>query len=169
MAGLSGTALESVIHETVRLFHRLRWEAQELYQLGALSSGLVGVLKSLQGLGPQTVPQMARARPVSRQYIQSLVNDLAAKDYVKFIDNPAHKRSSLVRLTRRGEARLEAVARLESKMFGGMKVDIAEKDLREAENVLRNIREFFESKEWQQRHSRVQKTGSIGPNAPNHI
>jgi hypothetical protein len=42
-----------------------------------MTAGKRGVLKGLDRLGPQTVPQMARARPVSRQHIQTLVNRLA--------------------------------------------------------------------------------------------
>ena len=55
--------------ETVALFHRLRAVSEQIHQLGELSSGKHGILKGLGLFGPQTVPQMARARPVSRQYI----------------------------------------------------------------------------------------------------
>jgi len=57
-----------------------------------LSAARRGVLRSLARLGPQTVPQMAGARPVSRQHIQTIVNALAADGLVETIDNPAHKR-----------------------------------------------------------------------------
>ncbi len=50
------------------------------------------------------MPQIARARPVARQHIQKLANELAAQGLVEFIDNPAHKCSKLLCLTPEGEA-----------------------------------------------------------------
>ena len=96
-------ALESVFAETVALFHRLRAVAEQVHGQGETSAGRRGILKSLDRLGSQTAPQMARARHVSRQHIQILVNQLAKEGLVDFIDNPAHKRSSLVHLTRKGK------------------------------------------------------------------
>ncbi|MCI0657225.1 MAG: MarR family transcriptional regulator, partial [Acidobacteria bacterium] len=98
--------------------------------------------------GPQTVPQMARARPVSRQYIQALVNQLAAEDRIEFVDNPAHKRSRLVRLTPQGKAFLDAAMRRQGKLLSRLRIDIPEKDLRTAASVLRAVRTLFESRQW---------------------
>jgi DNA-binding MarR family transcriptional regulator len=44
-------------------------------------------------------------RPTSRQRMQRLANELAAEGVVEFIDNPKHRSSKLVRLTRKGERR----------------------------------------------------------------
>jgi len=60
------------------------------------------MLRSLALEGPQTVPQLARARPVTRQHIQVLADDMAAEGLVEFAPNPAHKRSKLVRMTAKG-------------------------------------------------------------------
>jgi DNA-binding MarR family transcriptional regulator len=56
-------------------------------------------------LGPLTVPQIAEMRPTSRQRMQRLADELAADGLVKFVDNPKHRRSKLVQLTRKGDAR----------------------------------------------------------------
>ena len=56
-------------------------------------------------LGPLTVPQIAEMRPTSRQRMQRLADELAAGGLVEFIDNPKHRRSKLVQLTRKGAAR----------------------------------------------------------------
>jgi DNA-binding MarR family transcriptional regulator len=55
-------------------------------------------------LHPLTVPQIAEMRPTSRQRMQRLADELAAEGIVEFIDNPKHRRSKLVRLTRKGHA-----------------------------------------------------------------
>ena len=67
--------------------------------------GAFGFMRSLALLGPLTVPQIAEMRPTSRQRMQRLADELAAEGLVEFVDNPKHRRSKLVQLTRKGEAR----------------------------------------------------------------
>ena len=57
-----------------------------------LAPSLRGVLRNLLQNGPITVPAIAGLRPVSRQFVQKVVNELEAEGFVSFIDNPAHKR-----------------------------------------------------------------------------
>ena len=56
-----------------------------------------------------TVPQIGRARFLSRQFVQRMVNDALAADQVELVDNPAHRRSRLVALTDAGRAAIAAV------------------------------------------------------------
>lgn len=142
------TALEAVINETRLLFHRLRAAAEQVHAQGEISAGLRGVLRDLERLGPQTVPQMARRRPVSRQHIQVLVNRLVEDGHVELIPNPAHKRSHLVRLTARGESLVVAMNRREEKLLGNLKIGVTEKNLRGVAEVLRKVRESLESEHW---------------------
>lgn len=143
-----GSPLESVIGETVSLFHRLRAVAEEVHVQGDLTAGKLGLLRGLDVSGPQTVPQMARARPVSRQYIQVLVDRLAAEGRVELVENPSHRRSRLVRLTPQGKAFVDAAMRRQAKVFSRLKVGVPEKDLRNAASVLAAVRAFFESQQW---------------------
>ena len=92
------SAFNQLINETVQFFHRLKIVADEVHHQGEMSGGLRGILRRLNKLGEQTVPQMARERSVSRQNVQMLVNQLAEDGYVEFVENPAHKRSPFVRL-----------------------------------------------------------------------
>lgn len=143
-----GSPLESVIGETVSLFHRLRTVAEQVHREGKMTAGKLGILTGLDRSGPQTVPQMARVRPVSRQYIQALVAQLTDEGHVELVDNPSHKRSRLVRLTPRGKAFLDAAMRRQARVFSRLKTGIPEKDLRTAVSVLRAVRGFFESNQW---------------------
>lgn len=143
-----GSALESLFGETVSLSHRLRTVAEHVHQQGETSAGKLGVLRGLDLFGPRTVPQIARARPVSRQYIQALVDELAEEGHVEFLDNPAHKRSRLVRLTPKGKGFLHAAIRRQGKLLARLKIGIPEKDLRSAASVLHTLRAFFEGEHW---------------------
>lgn len=141
--------LETLLYETVRLFHRLRRVMEELHHQGELSSGKSGILKSLDRHGPQTVPQMARARPVSRQYIQTLVNPLLKENLVERLENPAHKNSPLVSLTERGEELVREMRRRERDALERLEVDLDADDLRSAREILQELRRAFESPVWQ--------------------
>lgn len=76
---------------------------------------------------------------------------------VEFFDNPAHRRSSLVRLTEKGIDLVAAMNRREQKLFSSAKITIEEKRLRAAAAVLRAIRELFESEQWKQQVSMIEE------------
>ncbi len=113
------------------------------------------VLFSLDRSGPQTVPQMAIARPVSRQHIQMLVNPLVERRCLELIDNPAHKRSKLVRLTPKGRRLVDRMRKRESKILGALGSGMSEKQLRSAAGVVRSLREILAGEEWQRWVDRV--------------
>lgn len=83
------------------------------------------VLESLRTLGAQTVPALARARPVARQHIQVLVNDLTAWGLTAARANPAHKRSPLITLTRAGQARFDAIRAAEKEALASLELSLA--------------------------------------------
>ncbi len=143
------SGLMSVVDETRLLFHRMKVAAEQIHYREGISAGMRGVLMSLDNLGPQTVPQMARARPVSRQHIQILVNSLLETGRVELVDNPAHKRSNLVRLTRSGKRLVVAMNRRELQLLGKLGIDVAAPDLENAAEVLRAVRRLFEHERWQ--------------------
>ena len=138
------SSLPALIDQTVRLYHRLKAVASEIHAGDGITAGERGVLRGLVELGPQTVPHMARIRPVSRQHIQSLVNPLIEKGYVELLDNPHHKRSKLVGLTDRGRALLERMHAREAETFAGLASELSEADLVTAVAVLEKTRLFFE-------------------------
>jgi len=155
----------ALIEETRSLFHRLRVASVEVHGSGPVSHGR-GVLMSLDDLGPRTVPQLARMRPVSRQHMRTVVNALRDLRLVELVDNPEHKRSRLVRLTHRGEDRVRTMRRREAEVLSGVEITAGETQLRSAGAVLREVRQLFESDEWSDAVSRPvarRKPGSQQP------
>jgi DNA-binding MarR family transcriptional regulator len=142
------SALESMFEETFALFQQLRATGDNIYVKNPLSEGMRSVLRGLERFGPQTVPQLARRRQCSRQRVQLLVNDLVDDDYVVLIENPAHKRSSLVDLTPRGRSLIEAMHRREMMLLRGLEVNVPANELREAAAVVRSVRNRLESNRW---------------------
>src|SRR3981081_683117 len=97
-------AVAELMLEVAQCFFRIRAVGQKAGFVTSWGGGAFGLMRSLALLGPLTVPQIAQMRPTSRQRMQRLADELAAEGLVEFSDNPKHRRSKLVRLTRKGRA-----------------------------------------------------------------
>src|SRR5262244_2837805 len=95
-------AIADLMLEVAQYFFRIRAFGQKTGFITSWGAGAFGFMRSLALLGPLTVPEIAKMRPTSRQRMQRLADELAAEGLVEFIDNPRHRRSKLVRLTRKG-------------------------------------------------------------------
>ena len=137
--------LVKVLDEAVALNFRLQRVAEELHRQGPASSARRGILKTLSDEGPQSVPQMARARTVTRQHVQTLVNSLMDEGLVELSLNPAHRRSSLIRLTKTGEQAVRDNTRREAVLVKEFTPDVDNHDLDVAYDVLHRVRLFLES------------------------
>lgn len=141
-------SVDAVFSEAVSLFHRMAATAEDIHRQGALSGGRRGILRGLKRAGPQTVPQMARIRPVSRQHIQTLVNDLADEGLVEFVENPAHKRSRLVSLTHKGEETIKAMLKREASLLARANIPVSNEELETTARTLHALRGMLSSDQW---------------------
>jgi DNA-binding MarR family transcriptional regulator len=98
-------------------------------------------MRSLALLGPLTVPQIAKMRPTSRQRMQRLADELAAEGLVEFVDNPRHRRSMLVRLTRKGTVRYRQLDARLLEIVSPMGADLSEADIRRSIDIVRGLSE----------------------------
>jgi DNA-binding MarR family transcriptional regulator len=125
--------------DVAQCFFRIRALGQKAGLITSWGGGAFGFMRSLALLGPLTVPQIAEMRPTSRQRMQRLADELADDGLVKFVDNPKHRRSKLVRLTSKGEARYrELNARLLS-IASTMAGALGEAEIRKAAEVVRQL------------------------------
>jgi len=138
-------AFEELAREVRLLFHGLRAATEGIHGGGdEVTVAHRGVLESLHRHGPQTVPALARARPVARQHIQVLVNRLLSLGLVEARVNPAHLRSPIIALTSTGAKRFERMRAREQQALARLPLRITERELREATAVLRSARETLE-------------------------
>jgi DNA-binding MarR family transcriptional regulator len=132
-------AIAELMLEVAQCFFRIRALGQKTGLITSWGGGAFGFMRSLALLGPLTVPQIAQMRPTSRQRMQRLADELAAERLVTFIDNPKHRRSKLVQLTPKGDARYrELNARLLS-IASIMGVALSEPDIRKTTEVVRHL------------------------------
>jgi DNA-binding MarR family transcriptional regulator len=137
----AAVAMQDLMLETIATFFLLRAAGKRIGAVTAADGGYWGVLRSLKWQGAQTVPQIARSRPVSRQHIQKLANDMVADGVVELIENPAHHRSKLLRLTPKGETVLQDMSDRIALAAQELSADMDLEDLQVAVTTLRRLRE----------------------------
>ncbi|MFD9561013.1 MarR family winged helix-turn-helix transcriptional regulator [Streptomyces sp. NPDC059994] len=133
--------------EVFALVGPLYRRVQRRIELGAaqdISVGVRAVLDLLRENGPMTVPQMGRARSLSRQFVQRMVNDAAERKLVESIPNPAHQRSSLIRLTDEGHAVITAVTAREYALLRQAGGGLSDADIAACVRVLGRMLELFD-------------------------
>ena len=120
-------------------FFRIRAVGQKTGLITSWGGGAFGFMRSLALRGPLTVPQIAQMRPTSRQRMQRLADELAAEGLVTFIENPKHRRSKLVQLTRKGEARYRELNARFLAIASTMGVALSEADIRRTSAIVRQL------------------------------
>ena len=135
-----GKALYELILETLGNFFRLRAAGRSWGAVTPWGGGLWGVLRTLKMSGPCTVPQIARMRPVARQRIQRLANEMVASGLAEFVNNPAHKRSKLLCLTPTGEAKYQELMDHMQSWTAEMAQGMALTELETATRIMRDLR-----------------------------
>lgn len=133
-----------LVDEVRALFHRLRAAGDVLLQEEGINAQQRGLLIDVATMGPQTVPDLARKRPVSRQHVQSQMDPLVERGVVERQDNPEHKRAWLYALTDEGFAMVERIRRRELRWVERAGLPVPVTDLERAKNVLHSVRKHVE-------------------------
>jgi DNA-binding MarR family transcriptional regulator len=154
-------AIAELMLEVAQCFFRIRAVGQQTGLITSWGGGAYGFMRSLAVLGPLTVPQIAAMRPTSRQRMQRLADELAAEGLVRFVDNPKHQRSKLVRLTRKGESQYQKMSTrflsIASTMGGGLR----EAEIRNAIEIVRQISDEARGRSASRRPRRESSPGDL--------
>lgn len=133
--------LSDLVSENTRFFFVMNNVAETLHGAGHISAGLRTILLDLETAGPRTVPDMARLRNSSRQYVQSMVNHLLEKNLVEYQANARHKRSKLVAMTGEGQMVLRNMLSREAELGEAIVDRFSLADLEAALKVMQTFRE----------------------------
>lgn len=126
------------------LYRRGLRKLEQGEEVEGVSVGVRSVLVLLHRYGPMTVPQMGRVMALTRQFVQRMVNDAAARGWAEATPNPAHQRSSLIRITDEGEAVITAILAREhalNKQVGG---ELTDAELQACVRVLKEMLKTFD-------------------------
>src|SRR3954462_5593583 len=134
-----GEAIAELMLDVAQCFFRIRAFGQKTGFITSWGGGAFGFMRSLALLGPLTVPQIALMRPTSRQRMQRLADELAAEGLVRFIDNPKHRRSKLVQLTAKGDARYRKLNARLLATASTMGLALSEAEVRKTSGIVRQL------------------------------
>ena len=132
-------AMDLLIREILFSFFRLNATGERLFATIGQTPGKVSLMRSLMEQGPQSVSQIARARPVARQAVQRMADELADQGLVEFVENPTHRRAKLTRLTTRGKKMIEDTMAVELRWAGRLVRSFGEQGIEIARDVIRRL------------------------------
>jgi DNA-binding MarR family transcriptional regulator len=134
-----GEAFADLVFEVAAYFFRIRAAGQKSGLVSQSGGGTLGFLRTVAIAGAITVPDLARMRPTSRQRMQQLADELAAEGLIEFIDNPQHKKSKLMRLTRKGQARYRLMLKQLHQIGAQVAQGVDEAELRRATALIHEL------------------------------
>jgi DNA-binding MarR family transcriptional regulator len=143
-----GDAATQVVLEIFRVNGLLLAGGHWLAAHEALTAARWQVLGAVALAGrPLTVPQIARRMGLTRQAVQATVNRLLAEALVEALDNPDHRRSSLIGLTEPGRQRYAAVDQRQIRWINELSAGLKITDLATTASVLHELGERLETSE----------------------
>lgn len=141
------TATAPSVYEIVRLVRPLFRHLLKAVEDRLVGTGVTvpmrGVLERLHDSGQQTVPQIARALMIQRQFVQVTVNELVARGWAELAPNPAHRRSPLVRLTTAGRNTIGGVLAREAEVIAIVAAELDNADVEVCRAVLARLTDYF--------------------------
>lgn len=115
--------LPIVVADIYELAGRLREYGESIARTVGQTQARWQVMSAAASDRPHTVPQIARVLGVTRQNVQRIADLLVAEGAAEYRDNPDHRASPHLVLTRNGTAALERI----TKAAGGYHARIARK------------------------------------------
>lgn len=149
MAVTRETALNRLMRLVRATFQDMRAAGDALHADIGINASQRAVLEHLSEQGDATVPDIARAKNVSRQHIQKIADSLAAEGLVQFAANPGHKRSPFVALTDSGLKTFDKVRAREGRHIQAIAASFSGAQLHEAIVALEKLRaELARETDW---------------------
>jgi len=102
------------------------------------------VLDSLHESGEATVPQVARALGIQRQYVQVMMNEFVVAGLLQRRLNPAHRRYTLFSLSDAGEQVISGIHRAEMQVIESLGRALSLDEVEKAHHVIEHALQGFE-------------------------
>jgi DNA-binding MarR family transcriptional regulator len=137
----------------IRPLHRYLAEAVSIELEGTgVTVPMRTVLEYLNENGEATVPNIARSFMLKKQYIQDIVNDLLGEGLVERIENPAHRRSLLIRITSNGTDKINAIREREQVNLVKVGADLKMDDIKTCLQIITHLHDSFaDIKRWREK------------------
>ena len=135
----AGEQLHDLFHEVFALHDALSEVMDEVHERAGLRTAQCRIADAFERLGPAPVPEVDASLGVSRQFVQTVCNELEAMGLVQFNDSPRHKRSKLVSLTEKGRRTIDRAGKAEAAIIERALPDVDAAKVAGAAALLRGI------------------------------
>jgi DNA-binding MarR family transcriptional regulator len=136
-------ALYELIWNTRPLLQHIERAVQRGLEETDLTVRMRAVMEILGRDGAQTVPALARALEIKRQYVQIMVDETTAAGMTERRKNSAHSRSPLIALTPAGAALIVRVRREEDSRLSALMKELKENEVLVALRVQKRLLSYF--------------------------
>lgn len=114
MTSARGRELYALFGAVRTCFNLLRSLAERMHEDLGVNPSMRAVMEALAAQPGRSVPEIARARGVSRQHVQVIMNTLVELGLAEAVDNPAHRRSPLFVPTAKADGLFAEIRRRET-------------------------------------------------------
>jgi len=139
----SALAIDLLIRDILFCYFRLNVGGERMFAAVGQTPGKVSLMRSLKEEGPQSVAQLARSRPVARQGVQRMADELATAGLIQFVPNPSHRRAKLARLTTRGQRLMEKAMAGELRWAARLAHNFSEREIETTRDVIRRLKQIL--------------------------
>jgi len=140
-------ALQTVVARITTCQQSLQRQGMNLGSVSKKGNAFWGVLRLIHQHGPMTVPQIAQHRKVSRQRIQVMIDDYVVEGYLLLTENPSHKRSKLVSLTKLGSREFAKLSDIIFSQLEKTAHEFKKEELQTAARVLEKLQSLLDQAE----------------------
>lgn len=139
-----GKELHDLFREIFAVHAVLSAEMDNIHEQSGLTTSEYRIMRVLEQ-GEFTVPDIAQVLGKSRQFVQTVCNDLHVHAYLEFVDNPRHKRSKYVMLTDLGQQVFCLASEKENMIIEQIVSNVDQKKALQVCEILKKIRKDVES------------------------
>jgi DNA-binding MarR family transcriptional regulator len=131
-----------IVADIYELAGRLRECGEAIAKTVGQTQARWQVLSAASG-APQTVPQIARVLGVTRQNVQRIADLLVAEGSAQYRDNPDHRASPHLILTRRGHATFDQLMKAAAGFHARLARKLTSSDIASLQRGLRHLLEVL--------------------------
>jgi len=133
-------AVPIVVADIYEIAGRFRENGETIARTVGQTQARWQVLSAASGR-PQTVPQIARVLGVTRQNVQRIADLLVGEAAAEYRDNPDHRGSPHLILTRRGHTALDAITKAAAGYHARLARKLSPSDVVSLQRGLRRLRD----------------------------
>ncbi|MGD8836581.1 MAG: MarR family transcriptional regulator [Desulfobacteraceae bacterium] len=141
----AGQTLHDLFRELFALHGVLSKLVDTVHTQAGMNTSKLKIINTLLQFGSATVPDIAAHLDVSRQFVQTVCNDLLDQEYLLFSENPRHKRSKLITLTDAGRLAYSKAQDNEYRLIERLLPDIDSQRAGRACEILKQIRKAIKN------------------------